>query len=90
MPHFQILIDDGEMIASDADTNYKDMDAAVTATINAALHIAGDRASWSGAHQLLRCEVRERGTEYRREVDVYLRGDDRRAVRPTPAMMYRM
>lgn len=90
MPQFQILIDDGEMIAPDADNRFRDMDAAVAATVDAALKIAADRADWSGAHQMLRCEVQERGTSYRRELEVYLHRDDRHADRPTPAMMYRM
>ena len=80
MPHFQILIDDGELVSSDAGTRYRTMDAAIDATVNAALRIAGERASWTGAHQVLRCEVQELGTSHRREVDVILRCDDRRTI----------
>ena len=75
MPRYLILIDDGELIASDAATSFVSMDAAFEATIQAAYLIAAERASWTHAHQRLACEVQQRGSDQRREFDVLLRID---------------
>jgi len=73
VPRFQILIDDGEMVASDGGTVYRDMDAAADATLRAAVMIAGERAAWTHVDQRLVCEIKQHGTNLRREFDVLLK-----------------
>lgn len=73
MSKFLILIDDRELIAPDASTAYPCMDAAVDATVQAAVSIAQERAKLNGCVQRLTCEVQEHGTSQRREFDVLLR-----------------
>lgn len=73
MPRFLILIDDGELVASDAGTVYRDMDAAADATLRAAVLIAGERAAWTHVDQRLACEIKQHGTNPHREFDVLLR-----------------